>query len=73
MDFFPAEEVILKDVDCEYESLEGFDQEIRGIRSFDQLPKAAQRYIQRVEEILQVPILMVGTGPSRNHILSVHH
>ncbi len=73
LEFFPAEEVILKEVQCEYQTFEGFDQDISGVGSFEQLPEQAKKYILFLEEILQVPIRMVGIGPSRDQMLSVTH
>ena len=69
LDFFPAEASVLNEVECEYETLEGFDGDLRDIREFGRLPKAAQKYVQRLEEILATPITMVGVGPGRDQTL----
>ena len=69
LDFFPAEESVLSRVECEYETLTGFDQNLREFCSFEDLPMAAQQYVQRVEEILGVPIRMVGVGPGREQLV----
>jgi len=69
LDFFPAEASVLNEVECEYETLEGFDGDLRAIREFDRLPKAAQKYVQRLEDILATPITMVGVGPGRDQTL----
>lgn len=52
-----------------YESLEGWQEEIDTIRSFDQLPTAAKDYIKRVEDIMEVPAGIVSVGPDREETL----
>ncbi len=51
------------------ELLPGWEQDISGIREFDQLPPACQNYVHRVEQELQVPITMVSNGPGRDDII----
>jgi len=69
LDFFPAEADVLEQVECEYESMEGFNEDITKVEDFDSLPANARKYVQRVEEILQTPITMIGVGPSRKQSL----
>ncbi len=42
--------------------------DIRGITSFDNLPKEAQEYILFVEKELGVHVSLVSTGPKRDEI-----
>ena len=65
LDFFPAEAAVLKDVKCQYETLDGFDEDISEITEFAKLPKNAQKYVERLEKILATPITTVGVGPGR--------
>ena len=69
LDFFPAEMDLLQQVVCEYETLETFDQDITRITEFDKLPEPAKKYVIRLEELLGIPITMVGVGPSRDQML----
>ena len=54
---------------CEpvYEEHVGWQDSTLGITEFDQLPKQAKNYLDRVEELLDVPIDLVSTGPDRAH------
>ena len=70
LSFFPAEADILAEVECEYEDMPGFDEDITGATDFAKLPAAAQNYVTRLEEILNVPIKTVGVGPGRKQTLS---
>jgi len=49
-----------------YEEFEGFDEDISQIRDYDQLPENAKKYIERIEEICECKISMIGVGPGRN-------
>jgi len=69
LDFFPAERQTLEQVECEYETLPGFEEEITGVDTFEDLPPNAQQYVLRLEQLLDTPITMVGVGPSREQMI----
>ncbi|BBI01431.1 adenylosuccinate synthetase [Buchnera aphidicola (Nipponaphis monzeni)] len=48
-----------------YEILPGWSQSCYKITQFNLLPIEAKNYILRIEEILEIPISIVSTGPSR--------
>lgn len=52
-----------------YETLPGWKCDIRGIKSYDELPKEAKDYVEFVEKQLGVRISMVSNGPERHEIL----
>jgi adenylosuccinate synthase len=70
LNFFPVEQEILKDVECEYETLPGFTEDLSGCRRFEELPKNAKDYVLRLEAILGRPIGMVGVGPGREQTIT---
>ncbi len=39
------------------------------IERFEDLPKTARQYVETVEQIIGVPIKMVGIGPRRTQII----
>jgi adenylosuccinate synthase len=49
-----------------YEELPGWDDDISGARSIEDLPKNARRYIEAVESMTSVPISVVGVGADRD-------
>ncbi|MCF6208496.1 MAG: adenylosuccinate synthase [Ghiorsea sp.] len=51
-----------------YETLSGWSESTFGMTSFDQLPEAAMVLLKRIEEICECPVIMLSTGPDRNHI-----
>ncbi|GHG74155.1 adenylosuccinate synthase [Comamonas sp. JC664] len=48
-----------------YETLQGWDEKIAGVRTFDELPENAKRYVRRVEEVSGVPVVCVSVGADR--------
>ncbi len=52
-----------------FEKLPGWKCDIRGIRSYEELPENCRRYIEFVEERIGFPITMVSNGPGRDDII----
>ncbi|MBJ2328774.1 adenylosuccinate synthase [Schaalia cardiffensis] len=48
-----------------YEELPGWDEDISGCRTFEELPVNAQAYIARLEELSKCRIQSIGVGPGR--------
>lgn len=70
--YFPSHLEDLKEVVCEYETLEGWGEDISKCTSWEQLPKNAQKYVLRVQELLDIPVSWVGVGPDRSSMLKVN-
>ena len=54
-----------------YEYLDGWWEDLSGVREFAGLPRNAQAYVRAVEEIIGAPVAAVGTGPRRDQILQL--
>ena len=54
-----------------YEELPGWDEDISGARSMEDLPKNARRYVEALEAMSSVPISVVGVGPGRDESIIV--
>jgi len=52
-----------------YEYLPNWNEDIRDVRQFDELPKNAQDYIKFIEEQTGIPISMIGVGPQRDQVI----
>ena len=55
-----------------YEYFDGWQTDISGCRSFEELPKNAQAYVQALEQISGTRIWGVGVGPGREQTIVVH-
>lgn len=55
----------LEKVQPVYRTVPGWQEEIGGARSFDDLPANAQAYVRLLEEAAGVPVRWIGVGPER--------
>ncbi|MDO8481176.1 MAG: adenylosuccinate synthetase [Nanoarchaeota archaeon] len=49
-----------------YLTMKGWEQDISKVREYDELPQAAQEYVEKIEELLGVPVAIVSVGPKRD-------
>jgi adenylosuccinate synthase len=54
-----------------YETLEGWQDSTRGARSWAQLPAAAIKYVKRIEELVEAPVILLSTSPERDDTILV--
>jgi len=65
---FPADPDHLAEAEPVYETFEGWQTDISGVRSIDKLPRAARDYLAAVEEVTGARAEMVSVGPEREQI-----
>ena len=68
---FPYDLSLLDRATPVYETMPGWQQSIADARSLADLPKAARAYLDRIQEITDVPIAYVSVGTKRDQIISV--
>ncbi len=70
--FMPNELPSLEACQPIYEEFPGWEEDIRGVRRFADLPVNAQNYLRAVEEMAGIPLSIISVGPGRdeNIILS---
>ncbi len=58
---------------CEpvYEIYEGWHEDLSGVRRFEDLPVAAQRYVTALERLMDAPIDMISVGPQRDRFIAM--
>jgi adenylosuccinate synthase len=67
---FPAHQSDFHHARPVWETLEGWGVPLGGLTSLDELPSAARRYVEFVEEQLEVEVSLVGTGAEREAVLA---
>ena len=55
-----------------YEEFPGWDEDITGVRNFDDLPVNAQNYVLALEKMSNARISAIGVGPGRDEIVVRH-
>lgn len=66
IDYFTSSTTKLYQYEPVYEELKGWKEDITMARSYDELPKNAQKYIEFIEEYLGINVYLVSVGPERN-------
>ncbi|XP_046402486.1 adenylosuccinate synthetase [Ischnura elegans] len=72
LDYFPANAAELGSVEVEYITLPGWMTSIEDIREYKELPEKAKNYVEKIEELLEVPVRWIGVGKGRESIISVY-
>jgi len=67
---FPAHQSDFHAAEPVYEVLEGWNEPLDGCSSVAELPDAARRYVEFVEQELEAEVTLVGTGAERSSVLT---
>jgi adenylosuccinate synthase len=62
---FPSDVEQLEKCEPVYEKLPGWGQPTRGVRAYAELPKNAQRYVERLAELSGCEVGLISTSPDR--------
>lgn len=68
---FPASLEELSEMKPVYEEFDGWDKNLSGCKTYDDLPLPLKKYLKRIEELCETKIVMLGVGPSRNDIIKL--
>ncbi len=52
-----------------YENLPGWKESTVGAARYEDLPRNAQRYLARLEELVGIPVTIISTGPDRDETI----
>jgi len=70
-DEVPASVHVLERLAPTYEDLPGWSEPLGEIRSLDALPTNARRYVERVEQLVNVPVKMISVGAGREETILI--
>ncbi|MBI3823842.1 MAG: adenylosuccinate synthase [Planctomycetes bacterium] len=65
LDDYPGDAFLLERCKPVYETLPGWKTDISAVRKPGDLPGNARRYVDRIAELLQLPVSIVSVGPDR--------
>ncbi|XP_045600492.1 adenylosuccinate synthetase isozyme 1 A [Procambarus clarkii] len=71
IEHFPANMSELEDITVEYITMPGWLQDTAQCRTYEELPENAQNYIEKIEELINVPVKWIGVGKSRASMITV--
>jgi adenylosuccinate synthase len=66
---FPMTLGELERAEPEYEIHPGWSEDLRAVRRFDDLPRNARAYVDRIEALVGVPVELISVGPERDETI----
>ena len=70
---YPYQQNVFYDADPVYETFKGWSEDITSIKNFDDLPLNAKKYINAIEEFIEIPITFIGVGPERTQNIVINN
>lgn len=65
----PCDLQVLTQSEPIYEEMPGWQTETHGLTELQKLPQAAKDYVARISELIDIPVVMLSTGPEREQII----
>lgn len=66
IDYFPASLEDLAKCEPVYEEFDGWDESVSEAKSYEEIPLNAKKYIERIEELLEIKCSIISVGPRRD-------
>ncbi|MCM2357241.1 MAG: adenylosuccinate synthase [Geobacteraceae bacterium] len=73
LDELPAKLDVFEKCRPVYEEMPGWQTGISGAKTFADLPEKAQKYVKRLEELIECPIMLVSVGPRRDETIMLRN
>lgn len=71
IDYFPSD--LKSQIECKpiFEEMPGWNETTFGARTWEELPVNALNYVQRLEDLTQIPVTLLSTSPEREDTILV--
>lgn len=66
---YPANLSVLEACEPVYETLQGWQEDLSTVSTYEALPENAKRYIERIEALMGIPVKIVSVGPKRDQTI----
>ncbi|GAB1371423.1 adenylosuccinate synthase [Candidatus Kapaibacterium sp.] len=70
--YFPVDLPSLNKIECNFKPVKGWNQSLKGIQKYSDLPRAAIDYFNIIEEFTGAEVTIVSTSPDRNDTIIKH-
>jgi len=67
---YPADLEALDSLEPELMEMPGWEEPLTDTRKYTDLPRPARVYVEKIEELVGVPITHISLGPGRNEVIS---
>ncbi len=69
----PASLELLNQCKPVYEEIPGWTENISNLKRFEELPQAVKNYVRRIENFLEVPVILLSLGPERGEDIVIRN
>ena len=69
LDYFPSDAFILEECRPIYETMPGWETDLTECKRLADLPTAARSYVDRLSQLLGLPVSIISVGPDRNQTI----
>jgi len=66
---YPTNTYISKYLEPVYEMFEGWQEDLSSIGNWEKLPENTRKYLQKIEELIEIPVTIVSIGPAREQTI----
>jgi len=66
---FPYHQTVFHGCTPEFEEMPGWDEDLTGARTLEDLPLKAREYVDAIAAAVEVPITLIGTGQGRHQVI----
>ena len=66
---FPYHQTVFHGCTPEFEEMRGWDEDLSGARTLEDLPRVAREYVDAIAAAVDVPITLIGTGQGRHQVI----
>lgn len=67
---YPSAPDVLANMKVIYEEMPGWEESLDNCKKFEDLPKNAQNYIARIEQLVKAPVTFIGVGKERSQMIT---
>ena len=71
INYLPSSEKEQKLIKPIYEVMKGWKKSLKAVRNICELPEEAKIYVNRIEELVQCPIILISTSPERSDTIHI--
>lgn len=72
IDYIPASITDYEKCEPVYIEVDGFKEDITNVKSFDELPINAQKYLKKIEELTGIRVSIFSVGPDRTQTIDIN-
>ena len=70
-DVWPHDISVLRSCEPVYEEIEGWNENLNGVKRYEDLPQSTRKYIERISELLETKVKIISVGADREQTIFI--